>query len=167
MADIAVTESRTGTIDWSAAIWAGVIAGLIFMVLEMMMAPMFAGAPSIWAPPRMIGAIALGQDALPPPASFDFGIFMTAMVLHFILSILYAIVLAWIIARFDLGVALLIGAVYGLMLYLVNFYIFTAVFPWFANARNWVSVFVHILFGVLAAWGYIALRSRRQERAVV
>lgn len=51
--------------------------------------------------------------------------------------------------------ALAVGAGYGLALYLVNFYLFTAVFPWFAMARNWVSVFAHIVFGLVAAWVYL------------
>jgi hypothetical protein len=39
-------------------------------------------------------------------------------------------------------------------LYLINFYGFTAVFPWFAMARNWVSVFAHIIFGAVAGLAY-------------
>ena len=52
------------------------------------------------------------------------------------------------------------GAVFGLLLYVVNFYGFTAIFPWFAMAQNWVSIFSHIMFGVIAGWAYkgIALR---------
>jgi hypothetical protein len=39
----------------------------------MLLAPMFTGAPSSWAPPRAIGAIGLGKEVLPPPATFDRG----------------------------------------------------------------------------------------------
>lgn len=97
------------------------IGGAAFMMLEMIMVPVFLGG-SRWAPPRMIGAIALGTDVLPPPATFDLGIFVTAMVVHFALSILFAIVLAWLIYRMSRAVAVLVGAAYGLALYLVNFY---------------------------------------------
>lgn len=146
-------------LDWSAAIWAGVIAGAVFMVLEMLMVQMFLGM-SMWGPPRMIAAIAMGEGVLPPPATFDAGILMVAMVVHFVLSIVFAIVLAWIIQRLGLGLgaALLVGSGYGLALYLINFYPMTAFFPWFAMARNWVSIVAHILFGTIAAWGYLKLR---------
>ncbi len=159
MADRIATSSP----DWKAAVWTGLIAGLVFMMLEMIMVPVFLGG-SPWGPPRMIAAIALGESVLPnppPPPTFDFGVIMTAVVVHFILSIVFAILLAFMIRRMELGMALLVGAVFGLGLYFVNFYGFTAVFPWFAMARNWVSIFSHIVFGVVAAWVYLRLARPR------
>lgn len=165
MAEIAVSRhARSAAIDWSAAVWAGVIAGAIFMVLEMVMVPLFLGG-SPWAPPRMIAAIGMGRDVLPPPAAFDLGILMAAMVIHLILSVLFAIVLALIIARLGFGAALAVGALFGLALYLVNFYGLTAVFPWFAMARNWVSIFTHVAFGLIAAWVYARLAHLSDGRA--
>ena len=147
-------ERTQKTIDWSAAIWSGVIAGAVFMMLEMIMVPLFMPDGSPWAPPRMIAAIVMGKDVLPPPATFAVAPLMAAMVLHFMMSIIYAIILAFIVNRFGLGIAVIIGLGFGLMLYLVNFYGFTAVFPWFAMARNWISIFSHLMFGVIAALVY-------------
>jgi hypothetical protein len=42
------------TIAWKAAVWAGIIAGLVFMVLEMLLVQL-VGAGSMWGPPRMDG----------------------------------------------------------------------------------------------------------------
>ena len=154
-----MAQQATSTIDWRAAVLAGVIAGAVFMVLEMLMVPLFLdGSP--WAPPRMIAAIAMGREVLPPPATFDAGIFITAMIVHFALSIVFAIVLAWLIFRLSRTTAVLVGAAFGLAIYVVNFYGFTAAFPWFAEARNWVSIVAHIVFGVVAAWAYVALAAR-------
>lgn len=147
-------------INWKAAIVAGLIAGLVFLVLEMLMVPLFMGG-SPWGPPRMIGAIGIGQSALPPPATFSLPIVAVAIIVHFVLSVIYAVVLAFIIDRLDVGMAMLAGAVFGLVLYIVNFYGFTAIFPWFVNARNWVTIFTHIVFGFGAAWVYKALLTRR------
>lgn len=147
------------SISFKDAIWAGIISGLIFMILEMVLVPMFMGG-SPWGPPRMIAAIAMGKDVLPPPATFDFGILMVAMMVHLVLSVIYAIVLAFIVNRMSFWMALLVGAVFGYVLYLVNFYVMTGIFPWFANARNWVSVFTHIVFGIGAAWAYLGLAHR-------
>lgn len=62
---MAVTEPSGTPIRWSAAVWAGVIAGAVFLVLEMVMVPMFLdGSP--WGPPRMIAAMAMGEEVLPP-----------------------------------------------------------------------------------------------------
>lgn len=151
------------SISFKDAVWAGIIAGLIFMMLEMFLVPAFLdGSP--WGPPRMIAAIILGKEVLPPPGTFDFGIFMAALILHMVLSVIYAIILAMIInaTKAFFWVSILIGAVFGFVLYLVNFYLFTGVFPWFANARNWVSVFAHIVFGAAAAWAYLGLLGRHR-----
>jgi uncharacterized membrane protein YgcG len=114
----------------------------------------------------MIGAIILGKDVLPPPATFDFGVMMAAIILHLILSIIYALILAWIISavKTSFWVSILIGAVFGYVLYLVNFYLLTGIFPWFANARHWVSAFTHISFGIGAAWAYVALAQKHAPR---
>ena len=108
----------------------------------------------------MIAAIAMGKDVLPPPATFNFGILMVAMMLHLMLSVIYAIVLALIINRMSFWIALLVGAVFGYGLYLLNFYLMTGQFPWFSEARNWVSAFAHISFGIGAAWAYLGLAHR-------
>lgn len=145
------------------AVWAGIISGLIFMMLEMILVPMFLGG-SPWGPPRMIAAIILGKEVLPPPANFDFGVVMGAVMLHLVLSVIYAMVLSLIVNRMSFWVAILVGAVFGYMLYLVNFYLMTGIFPWFANARNWVSVFSHISFGIGAAWAYLGLVGRHAHQ---
>ena len=145
-----------------AAVFAGLIAGAVFMMLEMIMVPMFMGGTP-WGPPRMIAAIAMGPDVLPPPATFDLGILMVAMMVHFALAIVLALVFALIAKGRPMGTAIMIGAAFGLVVYLVSFYGMTAVFPWFAEARNWVSLFAHVMFGVVLGWVY-AMRTARFHR---
>lgn len=151
-------------IDWSSAVKAGLLAGLIFLILEMMLVPLFLGGSS-WGPPRMIGAIVMGKDVLPmpggPPPTFSAPVVLAAMVVHFVLSVVFTMILAFIVGRMSLGSALLTGAVFGFALYLLNFYVLTGIFPWFAMARNWVSVFSHISFGIAAAWSYLGFAGRR------
>jgi hypothetical protein len=161
---MAHVQTLTGhrTLSWSGVFWSGLIAGVAFMMLEMLMVWAFMGA-SPWGPPRMIAAMALGQGVLPPPATFDLGIFMAAMFIHFALSWLLAAVFAWAFGGLNTGTAVLVGAVFGLVVYFVNFYGFTAIWPWFANARNWVSVFAHIMFGVILAWSYKAIAHRDDQ----
>lgn len=146
-------------LDWKAGMWSGLIAGAVFMMLEMSMVWLFMGE-SPWGPPHMIAAMVLGRRVLPPPATFAFGILMAAMMVHFILAIIYGEIVGWIVHRVRrLGIALLIGAVFGLAIYLVNFYLIApAAFPWFAMARNWISIVTHTLFGLVAAGAYFRLR---------
>ncbi|MEQ9619856.1 MAG: hypothetical protein RIG61_11885 [Deltaproteobacteria bacterium] len=144
---------KRNTVNWKAAVIAGVIAGIVFLILEMLLVQ-FVGGGSAWGPPRMMAAIVMGQEVLPPPATFDAGVVVTALIVHLILSIIYGVILSVIINKLGIGMALLIGAVSGLILYIVNFYGFTAVFPWFAKARNFITIFSHIIFGLVAAWAY-------------
>jgi uncharacterized membrane protein YagU involved in acid resistance len=143
-------------ISGKAAVWAGLVAGAVFLVLEMVMVPMFLGG-SPWGPPRMIAAIAMGEGVLPPPATFDLTILLVAMLVHFALSLVLAFVFAFIAKGRASGAALLVGVVFGLVVYAVNFYGMTAVFPWFAMARNWVSILAHAVFGGVLGWTYAAV----------
>lgn len=153
------------TLDLRAAIWAGVVAGIVFMMLEMALVALIQGM-SPWAPPRMIAAIGMGEGVLPPPATFDGAVFTVAMVIHFALSILLAILLGFGISRLGLGMSLSIvgGAIFGLVVYYVNFYGFTAVFPWFAMARGAIGIFAHVVFGAVAGGVYRSLESKPLRR---
>jgi hypothetical protein len=150
-------------IDWRAGVYAGLIGGVVFLILEMSMVWLFMGE-SPWAPPRMIAAIVLGEGVLPmppdKPATFSFGIVMTAMIIHFVLSIIYGLIGAAIVAnRMGYAAAIGLGALAGLVIYLINFYpIANAFFPWFAMARNWISIFAHIVFGAVVGAAYVGLR---------
>ncbi len=151
MAEIEVVEHRSA--DMPAAIVAGIVAGLVFLVAELLLVPMALGG-SAWGPPRMIGAIVLGEGVLPPPATFDGFVVLSAVAFHLLLSVVYAIIFALVARAWGIGAALVAGVVYGLLIYVVNFYGMTAFFPWFAEARNWVTVFSHALFGAALALVY-------------
>lgn len=146
-------------IHWGAAISAGIVGGLVFAVLEMVMVPLLLGL-SPWTPLHMIGAIALGPGAMVSPDTFDLRIVSVAVAVHMALAILYAIVLAFIVARLDIGAATIAGAVFGLVLYGINFYGFTQWFPWFADHRDWIAIFTHVVQGALWGWLYKAWSAR-------
>ncbi len=148
-------------INWNAAIKAGLIAGAIFMILEMLLVATVGGM-SPWGPPRMIAAIVLGEGVLPPPATFEPLSFVVAMLVHFVLAILLAIVFALIAGRAasSATAATLAGLVFGLIVYAINFYGMTALFPWFAMARNGISIFAHAMFGLVLGYTYWKLARR-------
>ena len=114
----------------------------------------------------MMAAMVMGEGVLPPPASFDLLIFMVAMIVHFVLSVMLAFVFAWAVSRWHLGfgAAVALSAIFGLLVYLVNFYPITAIlFPWFAMARNWITISSHIVFGMVLAWAYLAIARREPK----
>ena len=155
---------------WRHAVLAGIIGGVVFMIAEMLLVMLIGESP--WAPPRMIAAMLLGPGVLPAqgvPATFDLGVLLAAMIVHFPLSIVYGLVIGGIVQRTTMRSytgALTEGAAIGLVIYLVNFHLIASfAFEWFAMARNWVSVVSHILFGLVTAWAYLALAEPQPRSA--
>ena len=139
--------------DWKAAVIAGIIAGAVFLLVLLIAYPLVTGGTP-WTVFRFIGAIILGESVLPPPVTFDAGVVLTAVIVHFILSIIYTLVLAFIVHRWGILISVIGGALFGLALYLINFFTFTMFFPWFYPARAWPFSLVHILFGAVAGGIY-------------
>jgi hypothetical protein len=151
--------------DWRAACISGLVAGCVFIVLELLTARflLYQGA---WGTVKMVAAIMLGQQALSADA-FTWGIVLAAGVVHFALSVVLALILALVMAsfRFDssFGMASLVGAVFGAIVYLVNFYLLTDYFDWFDQARGWESFLAHVVFGIVAADAYAHLERREPD----
>lgn len=142
--------------DWAAAAVAGLAAGAVLMVLELLWSTLVSGE-SPWAVSYMISAIVTGPETL---QSTDFSVTVVAVALaaHYALGVLFGLVLAAIIVPFRLdstmGMVLLAGAVFGVVLYLLNFYGMTRFFPWFAELRGAPTVITHLIFGITAAFLY-------------
>lgn len=150
--------------EWKSAIWAGIIAGLIFVMLEMIMIPIFLDE-SPWESSGTVAAIAIGYEGTTPTTHFAPGVFVVAMTLHMMLSIvfavMFAIVIAYVTNSASFGSALAIGGILGLILYVINLYAFTELFPWFARVRSWVTMIIHIIFGIVAVLSYAKLKTSR------
>jgi hypothetical protein len=151
-------------VNWEAAARAGLAAGLVYLAWQMALYPMVTGG-SVWDVPRATAAILIGKGILATPATFNAGVFLVGLLLHLALSVGYALLLAAMIAGLNRGPALMSGGVFGLVLYLINFYWFTTAFNWFARARNWVTALGHVIFGLTTVAAYLALRRRAQARA--
>ena len=153
--------------NWSVAACAGIAAGILATLVQIALWFAFTDSlPGIFfRDARLAAAIAMGSGVLPPPASFDWRVMLVASLVHFALSIAYGLVLSRLIAGLGVTASILVGAVFGLCLYIVNMYGFTVVFPWFEAARDWITVVTHLVFGLVAAAHYTALARRNRSRA--
>ena len=153
---------RNRRVNATAAIYAGVVAGILATLAQVLLWALFTDAfPAIvFRDARFAAAIVMGRDVLPPPATFDGAVMLVATLLHFALSIVYALVLSRLVARLRTPAALLAGAGFGLCLYAVNMHGFTRVFPWFERTRDWITIAAHLAFGMSAAGAYRALTYR-------
>lgn len=145
--------------DLVAAAASGFVAGALLMVLELFWSSIVQDA-NPWVMSRKISAIVLGADVL-RSSEFSVGIVGVALIIHYVLGIVFGLVLAAIIAPFhfdsSIGMAMLVGAVFGLILYLINFIALTSVFPWFADMRGWTTLVANLIFGMALALIYMKL----------
>ena len=150
------------SINWRAAIYAGVAAGIIATAVQIILWwACWDVLPGIlYRDARLAAAIVMGSGVLPPPATFDWAVMSVATLIHVALSMVYSIILARFISRCGMLVAVLVGVWYGLVLFGVNMYGFTMLFPWFAEARDWITLMAHAVFGGSCAGVYKALHPR-------
>lgn len=132
------------------------------MILKMLLVPILLGG-SPWLPVRMVGAIMLGPDVISAPDRFAPGVFLLGMALHFALAIAYTALLALLVHPMSAAAATIAGIAFGFALYAINYHLFSAVFPWFESARNLLSVFVHVVFGAVAAFGYHSMTTTNES----
>lgn len=158
------TSARSAGVRWGAAAMAGVTGGAIFLLLQMLMVPVFLGA-SAWTWLRMTAAIVLGQEVLLPEPTLDGGVLLTGALLHLVITAGYGLLLGVLANSMAMETAIITGAVFGLALYFVVYYVLAPIFPWFAQARNWVSVFAHIVFGMATGWVLARGLTRRPARS--
>jgi hypothetical protein len=144
---------------FGSALCAGVVASIVFQALEILLIPLNGGG-SPWGPTRMIAAMVLGRGVLPPPATFDWGIAIVALVVDVVLAMIYSVALCWLTKPWRLGRSAVVAAIFGVALYFVNFYWLTAIFPWFTMGRNGVTQLTHVVFSLTAVLAYYWLAHR-------
>jgi len=114
----------------------------------------------------MVAALSMGPDySLQSPANvFNAGVVAIALVTHYVLGVGFGLVLGFVIAGLhvetSVGTMQVIGAVFGAVLYLFNFFVVASAFPWFVELRGWGTLIAHMIFGVAAALLYWKLARR-------
>lgn len=137
-------------VDWSAAVWAGLISGLLFLLIASILSAIFYD--SLLLPVRMIAAMALGGESILNAPSLI--TILIGLLIHIPISLVFAGVVAFVIHRWGMGVGIIGGGLLGLALYFINFYSLTALFPWFSGLRGGVMIFSHVVFGAAAGGFY-------------
>lgn len=153
--------------DWAAAAVCGFAAGAILMVLELAWTAL-TGTGGPWRIAQLVAALSLGTGALQgSPLVFDAGIVGMALATHYVVGVAFGVALGYVLAGFhyDTSVAamLLIGAAFGVVMYLIAFHGLTQVFFWLAELRGWATLGAHLVFGASAAVLYWKLARRRVE----
>ena len=163
--------TRSGPIpaDWlKHGLIGGIIAGIVFAAFEMIVAAILDGPDMFFMPLRMIGGIALGEQALDPGFSLVVA-GVAGLVVHMGLSAVYGIGVAGI-ARYapvlaSSAAALITWAsLAGLALWLVNFYAIAPItgWTWFPDGTNALVQFIaHTFFYGTVLGIYLVAVARR------
>ena len=131
----------------------GLVAGAVFALFEMVTAAILGGGDSFFMPLRMIGAMLLGAQALDPGYSL-LAAAAAGLLVHGVLAALFgasfglAISFAPVVTRSN-GSLVVAAAVFGFMLWVVNFYVIAplAGWDWFPNGTDpLVQVVAHTFF---------------------
>jgi hypothetical protein len=145
-----------------AALAAGVVSGIAFIVTLSVMSSVAYG-DSVWVPFHRIAAMVLGPVALEDLDLLQGRVVLIGLLVHLALSALYGLAFAPLARALSPATAPWIGAIGGMILYSVNFYGFTTLFPWMADMREPVTLFSHAVFGGLLGACYWALREEDLE----
>lgn len=156
---------RRPSFDWGAAITSSLLGGLAHLVFLSILFPAIYGVSAL-IPTRLMASVLMGSDVL-TPATAAAGPIVVGLLVLAAASIVYGLVGLGILRPFHPVTAYLGGAIFGLVLYFINFYLWSAAFPWFADYRNWVNLFGHILFGLVLGGVYYAIKRRDFYRSDV
>jgi hypothetical protein len=141
---------------WQIAICAGVIAATFSLAIETPIVWFMSGELP-WGAARMAAAMVLGPTVLLPSA-FDIGVVLLAFIVHFALSIFYALILAYIIHGETAFAAALTGAAFGAVVFVVDLFVLTDIFfPWFVTMRDTITLMSHLILGGVSGWTYTVL----------
>lgn len=140
-------------IRWDRALQAGLIVGAIMFLLSRGIPWVGSGAID----PAIMGReVASGKEATP---MFFFGV----MSIHFLVAAAYGLIIAPIVHGFRPFLAGAVGAVVGLVLYFISYAVSGMVMETAAPLREWPSIAMHVIFGIVCAETYKGMVRRRRD----
>jgi hypothetical protein len=149
-------------------ITAGLIAGVIFAMMEIVGAAMM-GNPALM-PVRMFASVVLGRSAMEGPLGTAL---VVGTIAHLALSAVFGVAFGLFSARLSeatktsFGRQAGIGILFGLAVWFVNFQIIARVlYPWFLGAPQFLQAMMHgLFFGLPLALIYAASERRIHAHA--
>jgi hypothetical protein len=165
MTDIAAAPPMRKLVDWSAAVRAALVAGTVFLLVDLFVVPALMGG-SFWISVRLVGSIVLGGQVLAPPATAHVGALLACILVHYALALAMTGVIAYVVHRGGLIGGILGGAALGVAFYFINYYTFSYFFPQFFPMKHWSVLASHALFGAVAGGVYELLEDQIFEADV-
>jgi hypothetical protein len=135
-----------GYIQWGPALLAGFLVGAIFLFVP-------RGSP--WSSVTFFDPLIMGRAV---PARITWWI--SAWLIHLSVSIIYGLIISWVVSRLRVGRAILTGGLMGLFLYGVNLLMVSLFIPQL-RGNEMPVLFTHVVFSLTVAGAYRGLLKRK------
>src|SRR5690348_64776 len=96
-------------VQWATGLKAALVIGAIFWLVA-------RGIP--WAPSGIVSPTVMGRE-IKPPGALDLNASVIATLIHFVCALIYAAIMMPLIHRFTYSNAWLVGAAFGVVLYIL------------------------------------------------
>lgn len=136
----------TGHFQWMPALIAGLIPGVILLILP---------HASPWEGLTVFSPAIMGREV---PASWGVNV-SGVVVIHLALSLIYGLIISLTVMNVRQLRALLVGGIVGLVLYALNLAVVSLWIPGLHNDEMPVAL-THLVFGLVAAGAYRGLLRR-------
>jgi hypothetical protein len=130
--------------QWGSAVLAGLAVGSWFLFFP-------RGIP--WSSVAFSSPVVMGR-LMPGNISF-----LTAAVVHLLVAVGYAVVIAALVRKLRPELAIVAGAAIGAVLYVLNWLVVYMYLDWWSG-REWPVLAVHLVFGAFVAGAYRGLAAR-------
>lgn len=137
-------------ISLRALIISWLTAASVFLLTNLLLMPSVLGINASLIL-RYMASLVAGPDILLDSSATSW---ILGLLVHYVLALVFTLVIVVVIFRWGLLVGLLGGAVLGLALYAINLYAMTLLFEWFFAINNTLLLLSHILFGATAGAVY-------------
>lgn len=137
-------------LTWKAVLISGLVGGTVFLLTNLILAPAVLDI-NMEVLLRYMGALVLGSDSLTETGS---GALVIGVLVHYVLSILFAALIAIVVHRWGMGIGIVGGALMGLALYSINIYSLTTLVEWFFAINSSVLLLSHVLYGAVVGGVY-------------
>jgi hypothetical protein len=131
---------------WNAAVLAGLAVGAWFLFFP-------RGIP--WTSLTPFSSVVMGRPLPETPA-------LTSALLHVVISVCYALVIAAVVYKLRPELAIVAGAAAGGALYLLNWLVVNLFLDGWSG-REFPVLITHLFFGAFAAGAYRGLAARRRK----
>ncbi len=137
-------------VAWRALPVAALVAGTLFLLVNVLLMPSVLQTDPLLLI-RYQASLVMGESALLSP---DASVIVVGVIVHYVLSFVFTLIITIVIHRWGLVVGIVGGALLGLALYGINLYTMTLFFPWFYAINNNVLLLSHVVFGAAAGGVY-------------